>query len=224
MSYPTSELDRVLEPEVMDTVEEADGYAAMDHSGSGAAFVDRLIELGAQGYALDIGTGPGTIPVLACDRIANLRIVAVDLSPKMLAHAERLRDASPHKDRIDFQIADAKGLPFEDASFDVVFSNTILHHIPDPTHLLIEACRLLRPGGTLLIRDLYRPRTKEELEQLVTLHASEDTPYNRELFRASLHAALSVEELAMVAEAAFLEEAKIVVDTDRHVSLQLAAE
>ena len=76
----------------------------------------------------------------------------------------------------------------------------------------------------MLIRDLYRPRTKEELEQLVTLHASEDTPYNRELFRASLHAALSVEELAMVAEAAFLEEAKIVVDTDRHVSLQLAAE
>ncbi len=224
MTYPTSELERILEPEVMDTTEEADGYAAMDHTGSGGAFVDRLIELGAEGYALDIGTGPGTIPLLACERIANLRIMAVDLSPKMLAHAERLRQGSPHKDRIKFQLADAKGLPFEDRSFDVVFSNTILHHIPDPTHMLIEAARLLRPGGTLLIRDLYRPRTKDELDELVALHAAQDTPYNRELFRASLHAALSVEELAMVAESAFLEDADIVIDTDGHVSLQRAAE
>ena len=173
MTYPTSELERILEPEVMDTTEEADGYAAMDHTGSGGAFVDRLIELGAEGYALDIGTGPGTIPLLACERIANLRIMAVDLSPKMLAHAERLRQGSPHKDRIKFQLADAKGLPFEDRSFDVVFSNTILHHIPDPTHMLIEAARLLRPGGTLLIRDLYRPRTKDELDELVHFRAGE---------------------------------------------------
>jgi ubiquinone/menaquinone biosynthesis C-methylase UbiE len=224
MSYPSSELERVLEPEVMDTTEDADGYNAMDHSASSEAFVSRLIELGAEGYALDIGTGPGTIPVLACERIPGLRVMAVDMSPKMLAHAKRLADSSGNANRIEFQIADAKGLPFEDESFDVVFSNTILHHIPDPTHMLIEVGRMLRPGGTLLIRDLYRPNTKDELEALVAKHAADDTPYNRELFRASLYAALSVEELAMLAEAAFLEEAEIVIDTDRHVSLQLQRE
>ncbi len=224
MTYPTSELDRILEPEIMDTDEEANGYAAMDHSTTGAAFVQRLIDLGATGHALDIGTGPGTIPILAAESIPGLRITAVDLSPKMLVHANALLERSPAKDRIEFELADAKGLPYEDESFDVVFSNTILHHIPDPTHMLMEACRLLRPGGTLLIRDLYRPNTQADLDALVVAHASEDTPYNRELFRASLHAALSVEELAMVAESAFLEEAEIVIDSDRHVSLQIQAE
>ncbi|MFT5080999.1 MAG: ubiquinone/menaquinone biosynthesis C-methylase UbiE [Bacteroidia bacterium] len=224
MTYPASELDRVLEPEIMDTDEEANGYAAMDHSATGAAFVQRLIELGATGHALDIGTGPGTISILAAESIPTLHITAVDLSPKMLAHANALREKSHAKDRVSFEIADAKFLPYESESFDVVFSNTILHHIPDPTHMLIEACRLLRPGGTLLIRDLYRPNTQADLDALVAKHGAEDTEYNRELFRASLHAALSVEELAMVAESAFLEEAEIVIDTDRHVSLQMQAE
>lgn len=219
-----SELERILEPEVMDTDEEADGYQAMDHSGPNQAFVDRLIELGAKGQVLDIGCGPGAIPILIAERIPQAHVTGVDLSPKMLAHAERAKAASPAADRITFKLADAKGLPFEDRSFDVVCSNTILHHIADPTFLLIEASRLLRPGGVLLIRDLYRPANQAELDRLVATHAADDTPYNRELFRASLHAALTIDELADIAPDADLADAEVVVDTDRHMSLQLRAE
>jgi ubiquinone/menaquinone biosynthesis C-methylase UbiE len=215
---------RTLEPEVMDTPEEADGYDAMDHSVPNAAFVERLWELGARGgRMLDIGTGPGHIPLLVAARFPEARIVGVDLALHMLAHAERHRAVSPHGARVAFLQGNARGLDFADASFDAVFSNTILHHIPDPVPFLREARRVLRPGGALLIRDLYRPPTPERALELVALHAAGETPSNRELLRASLHAALTVEELRAAAAEAGLGDAELVVDTDRHVSLQRRA-
>lgn len=217
-------MKRTLEPEVMDTVEEADEYAAMDHTDANNAFVGRLVELGARGQMLDIGTGPGDIPLLVCDHIEDAHIVAIDLAETMLTHAQEKLAASEHGDRVRFQLADAKGLGFPDESFDTVFSNTILHHIPKPEDLLREARRVLKPGGALLIRDLMRPETAERADELVDLHAADASPNQRELFRASLHAALTREELTALASECGLESAEIVVDSDRHLSLQLRRE
>lgn len=214
-------MHRVLEPEVMDTAEEADAYEAMDHSEVNQAFVDRLMWLGARGRMLDIGTGPGHIPLMVCERVRDCTIVGVDLANHMLELAERCRAASPHGTRFTLRRADAKALDLDDASFDAVFSNTILHHIPDPRALLREARRVLRPGGALLIRDLYRPASETELEQLVARYAAGTTPTGRELFRASLHAALTPDELRAMADESGLADASLVIDTDRHMSLQL---
>jgi len=213
-------IERILEPEVMDTVEDASEYDAMDHREANLAFVERLEALGARGSMLDIGTGPGHIPLLVCERIQEARVLGIDLAERMLELARRHRAASPHAERLEFRRADAKGLDFADDSFDTVFSNTILHHIPDPLPFLREAARVLRPTGCLLIRDLFRPRTEEELERLVALHAAEATPYQRRLFADSLHAALTPDELRELARAAGLASAEVTVDSDRHMSLQ----
>lgn len=215
-------MQRVLEPEVMDTVEEAVEYDRMDHSEPNAAFVKRLTELGARGRMLDIGTGPGHIPLLVCANDPEAKVVGIDLSQNMLRLAEEKRAASPHGARIEFRSADAKGLDFPDDSFDTVFSNTILHHIPDPRALLAEAARVLRPAGVLLIRDLMRPETEERVAELVRLHAADASPDQRELFRASLCAALTPEELRDQADEVGLTNAQIVIDSDRHLSLQIA--
>ncbi len=207
----------------MDTEEEAVDYDAMDHTGPNAAFVDRLVELGASGRMLDIGTGPGHIPLLVAERIARATVVGIDLSRHMLALAEGKRAASAHRDRVSFQVADAKGLDFDDDAFDAVFSNTILHHIPEPGPFLAEARRVLRPGGALLIRDLFRPDTPARVDELVALYATDCNEHQRELFRASLCAALTPDELRDVAAAHGLGDADIVVDSDRHVSIQLRA-
>ena len=214
---------RTLEPEVMDTPEESIAYDAMDHSGPNAAFVDRLCELGAHGRMLDIGTGPGHMPLLVCERLAEARVVGVDLARTMLELADRHRLASPYAERIEYRLADAKGLDFPDGAFDTVFSNTILHHIPDPQPFLAEARRVLRPGGVLLIRDLFRPDSAAQALELVERYAGDEADAARELFRASLHAALTPEELRALADAAGLNQAELTVDTDRHMSLQLAA-
>ena len=220
--YPGA-MQRTLEPEVMDTPAEAHGYDAMDHSVPNAAFVERLLSLGARGRMLDIGTGPGHVPLLVVERLRGARVVGVDLARRMLARAERHRAGSAHGERVEFRPGDAKRLDFDDASFDAVFSNTILHHIPDPRPFLGEAARVLRPGGALLIRDLYRPESPERALELVAEHAAAESAANRELFRASLHAALTPEELRAVADEAGLGEARLVIDSDRHMSLQLAA-
>lgn len=215
-------MERVLEPEVMDTVEEADEYDAMDHAAPNEAFVARLVELGAAGAMLDVGCGPGHVAVLAAERCPGATILGVDLARTMLAHAERHRAASPHADRIRFELADAKGLPYPDATFDTVFSNTILHHIPDPRPFLSELRRVLRPGGVLLVRDLFRPASVARADALVAEHAADANANQRALFHASLCAAFTPDELRTLAAECGLADAAVVVDTDRHMSLQLA--
>ena len=64
-------MERVLEPEVMDTAEEAAEYDSMDHTGPNATFLARLLELGASGSFLDIGTGLALIHLCRCRRLLS---------------------------------------------------------------------------------------------------------------------------------------------------------
>ncbi|MFO0725969.1 MAG: methyltransferase domain-containing protein [Myxococcota bacterium] len=213
-------MERVLEPEMMDTAEEATAYDAMDHSAPNLAFVERLRALGASGHMLDIGTGPAHIPLLIASLDPEARVTAIDAADHMLHVAKKNLRSSPVGARVTLAKADAKRLHFPDHSFDAVFSNTILHHIPDPRSFLKEAHRVLKPGGTLLIRDLFRPTSEARRDELVELHAKDASPAQKELFRASLQAALTADELrAMVRELGF-DDLEVVIDSDRHMSLQ----
>lgn len=216
-------MERVLEPEVMDTVEEAECYDAMDHSLPNEAFVARLRELGASGRVLDVGCGPGHVALLLATLEPDVEVVGVDLSLNMLRIAEEHRAVSAHAARVRFERGDAKGLPYADASFDAVCSNTILHHIPDPVPFLRECGRVLKPGGALLVRDLFRPASAQAALALVRQHCGGEDARAQELFRASLHAALTPAEFRAAADRAGLGDCEIVVDTDRHMSLQRAA-
>ena len=216
-------LPRLLEPEVMDTPAEAQGYDAMDHTAPNRAFVDRLHHLRAAGKMLDLGTGPGHIPLLIAAENPSAKIMAVDLSLEMLLIARAKLAATTFAHRIEFQLADVKALPFDDHSFHTVFSNTILHHIPQPLAMLSEAWRVLKPGGVLFIRDLYRPASESRLDELVALHTVGCDAHQRRMFRDSLHAALTPDELRTLAREAGMSGVEIVVDTDRHMSLQRRA-
>ncbi len=217
-----TEVDRVLEPEVMDTAEEAASYDAMDHSEANAAFVDRLADLGACGTMLDIGTGPGEIPLLVRDRLPARALVAVDRAASMLRRAAgRLRDRP--SDRSHLVLADAKRLPFPNGRFHTVFSNTILHHLPDPRPFLEEAYRVVEPGGVLLIRDLFRPESERQLAHLVACHAEGATADQRQMLSDSLRAALTPDEATATVRSLGWSDVDVVVDTDRHMSIQRPA-
>jgi ubiquinone/menaquinone biosynthesis C-methylase UbiE len=219
----SSSLARILEPEAMDTAEEAEGYDRMDHTGPNRAFATRLLELGARGSVLDIGTGPAHLPIMLCELEPQLTITAIDLAHHMLRVAGRNLEASEHGSRIELLHGDAKGLGFADGQFDAVYSNTILHHIPDPRPFLREVARLVKPGGALLVRDLFRPADSATLEHLVATYAADCDDYQRGLFAASLHAAFTPEELRELCDECGLGHAEVVVDTDRHVSIQVRA-
>ncbi len=213
-------MKRILETEYMDTNEESDSYDAMDHGSANGDFVEFFTKAGGGcGQILDIGTGPGDIPLLIAARHTEAQITAIDAAATMLSIAKKKIEAAGMTERIALQQADAKGLAFADSSFDAVISNTILHHIPQPLELLREARRVLKPGGLLVIRDLFRPETKDEAWALVNKHAAAGTKAQQKLLYDSLHAGLTVVEARDTVKAAGLCHASVEMTSDRHYTI-----
>jgi ubiquinone/menaquinone biosynthesis C-methylase UbiE len=217
-------MHRVLEPEYMDTVDEAQSYASMDHSTVNGLFVDRFLALGggACRKVIDLGTGPGDIPFLLARRSSIPTILGVDAAETMLQLARPAAIRAGLDARVTFARADVKALPYPEGAFDGVFSNTILHHIPEPVVFVREAARVLQKGGVLLIRDLYRPSDLAEAKRLVALHAGSAPKDHQQLLLQSLCAALTLDEAVQVAKAAGIGHAKVAMNSDRHYSIEIA--
>ena len=217
-------LPRVLEPEVMDTIEEAVDYDSMDHSTVNRKFVDELLAAAERlGFnetqalrVLDVGTGTALIPIEFCRRPLNTTIIAIDLAVEMLKLAEINVNNAGLADRIQLVRADSKSLDDGDGSYDWVISNSIVHHIPEPRMAMSEMLRVIRPGGLLFVRDLARPASNDAVEHLVQTYAGDENENQQQLFRQSLHAALTVEEVRdLMAEFGWSEEC-VAMTSDRH--------
>ncbi|MCZ6676098.1 MAG: methyltransferase domain-containing protein [Candidatus Poribacteria bacterium] len=216
---------RILEPEVMDTREEAEAYDAMDHTEVNTIFVERVMELGAnEGHFLDLGTGPAQIPILLAERCPRMRVTAIDLSLNMLKLGEVHVATAGLMNRISLEHVDAKNLPYPDQSFDGVISNSIIHHLPDPMLSLRGVSRVIRPGGPILIRDLMRPETPEAAQALVDRYAANDTPYQKKLFYDSFLAALTIPEVEAMVSEVNLPGAVVLQSSDRHWSIERPAQ
>lgn len=223
-------LARVLEPEVMDSDEDAREYDSMDHAAVNAVFVANLIDaltdwslqrpvakgINSPFKILDLGAGTAQIPIELCKCMPNAHVVAVDAAESMLAVARENVAAAGLADRIELVLADAKRLPFQDASFSVVISNSIAHHIAAPLGVLAEAVRVEVSGAIQFHRDLCRPADEAELARLVATYAGDATAYQKRLFSESLRAALSLEEIrALVVQMGFSSES-VRMTSDRH--------
>jgi ubiquinone/menaquinone biosynthesis C-methylase UbiE len=113
-------------------------------------------------------------------------------------------------------MADAKTLPFADGAFDAAISNSILHHLPEPAGPLAEMARVIRPGGVLFVRDLLRPETSQALDHLVEIYAANEVPHARRMFRESLHAAYTLDEVRRALASNGLPAHWVVQTSDRH--------
>src|SRR5581483_7142239 len=147
-------LPRVLEPEVMDSADEARDYDAMDHAQVNRVFVADFLACGpADGAILDVGTGTAQIPIELCRQSMTASVVAVDLAEHMLCLGRTNVHRAGFADRIRLEKVDAKHLPFAEGTFAAVISNSIVHHIPAPAGVLTEMTRVLASGGTIFVRD-----------------------------------------------------------------------
>jgi len=113
------------------------------------------------GRILDVGTGPGYLPVEIAKRAPNLELVGIDLSPAMVAIATKNAEKREVSDRVRVQRANAADLPFEDGYFDLVVSTLSLHHWLRPSECLKEINRVLKENGEAWIYDARRDTTKE---------------------------------------------------------------
>lgn len=210
-------LERILEPEVMDTPEEARDYDAMDHADVNRLFVDDFLQAGRCGpNLLDLGTGTAQIPIELCQRQDGWRVMAVDAATQMLELARQNVRAARLEERIQFHQVDAKQMPFADGTFDGVISNSIIHHIPRPADCLVDAVRVTCVGGLLFFRDLLRPASQQQLNELVTAYTGDENEHSQKMFAESLHAALSLDEIRdLVGQLGFPPES-VQQTSDRH--------
>jgi len=211
-------LPRTLEPEVMDTAEEARDYDAMDHAAVNRVFVDDFVAFAGtvESPILDVGTGTAQIPIELCCRVAGCQVTAIDLADHMLAVGrENVRRASL-EDRLRLERWDAKEMPCGDGTFAAVISNSIVHHIPEPAAVLAEMVRVAAPGGVLLVRDLLRPDDEATLRHLVDTYAAGANAHQRQMFADSLHAALTLAEVRGLVGALGFDPGTVRQTTDRH--------
>jgi len=105
------------------------------------------------GMILDIGTGPGYLPIEIAKESSSIQVIGIDLSRKLIQMARSNALKAGLADRLDFRSGNAGRLTFGDSSFDMVISTGMLHSLKDPVKVLQEIYRVLKPGREAWVFD-----------------------------------------------------------------------
>jgi SAM-dependent methyltransferase len=98
----------------------------------------------------------------------------------------------------------------------MVISNSIVHHLPDPLPFFLEIKRVLKPNGAIFIRDLFRPTDEATMNALVDSIGDDYDEHQKMLFRDSLHAAFTLNEVKELVQNAGLEGVKVYQSSELH--------
>ncbi|MGD8881225.1 MAG: class I SAM-dependent methyltransferase [Desulfobacterales bacterium] len=109
-----------------------------------------------EGTILDLGTGPGYLPVEIAKRSSTINVIGVDLSRKLIEMARSNAAKAGLADRLTFRAGNAGRLEFADSSFDMVISTGMLHSLKEPVRVLQEIHRVLKAGREAWIFDPAR--------------------------------------------------------------------
>ena len=214
-------MQRTPEPEVMDGEEEVRAYREGDFRRVNRLCARRALRAAGKprGRAIDLGTGPAEIPIHLCELAPGWSVTAVDASPEMLRAARENVRRSGLSRRIRLLRGDAKGVKGLRTGFDLVLSNSLLHHLEDPLPFWREVARLAAGGGAVCIQDLFRPASRAGALRLVKMHTVGASPLLRELFHRSLLAAFTPAEVRAQLAAAGIDGLTVRKVSDRHMAV-----
>lgn len=176
---------------------QAIAYAKADFSSSNQMFVDGLIEAyGARlGTVLDLGCGPGDIPIRLARAKSSVYVIAVDASEVMVSLAHEAAETTNLLQRVRVVHGRIPGLRLRAGGFDAIVSKDLLHHLPDPMALWDEVKRLGCPDAVVYVMDLFRPESQEAARRIVeTVSADEHEILKRDFYN-SLLAAFTPDEV-----------------------------
>jgi len=232
------DLPRVPEPEVMDDSSEVEAYSSAAAEAYlnkiDDTFVEHAVRLigSASGRAIDIGCGPGQIVMKLAARLPQWKFIGVDRSLTMIRRAKEV--AEPHtapeasrmqanaRTNVFFLAGDAGALPVEDGSVDLVLCNSVLHHIGDPRRLFSEIRRVAKPGAAILLRDLRRP-SRVLFPLHVRWHGRHYDGLMYKLYRDSVNAAYTAEEVSAMLRTAAIPGARLFTRGSTHLGIERRA-
>lgn len=218
-------MKRKPEPEVMSGEDEVTAYAsaasqkhldAIDNT-----LVHQVLSLGSpegmlSGRLIDIGCGPGNITLKLAQHCPHLLLVGADRSANMVQSARRAAKELGLDERVFFIQCNAGQIPFPDGLFDFVLSNSVLHHLTDPSKALEEMLRVAGPDGAILLRDLRRPSRLAYLWH-IKWHGRHYSGTMKKLFEDSVRAAYTPDELFDILNRSGMSKAHIFLHERTHM-------
>lgn len=192
-------MKRLLEAELMEEESQVKAYADADFEMPHNEFIQRLKLFidnpEFSGTALDLGCGPGDISYRFAKAFPLSKVHAVDGSKPMLNHAKSVLTPDLAK-RVNFILGLLPDVILPQSSYEIIFSNSLLHHLPDPQTLWQTVIKYSRPGTRIIIMDLMRPAGTEDAQTMVNNYAANEPEILQRDFFNSLLAAFSIEEIA----------------------------
>jgi ubiquinone/menaquinone biosynthesis C-methylase UbiE len=114
---------------------------------------EEIVSSFQSGEILDLGTGPGYLPIEIVRRAPDITIIGVDLSRKLIQMAQANAAKSGLSHQLRFEVGNSAGLRFDDGVFDMVISTGMLHSLKNPVAVLKEIYRVLKKGSEAWIYD-----------------------------------------------------------------------
>jgi len=213
-------MQRILEPELMDDPAQALAYAQADFSEPHRMFVEAFKErfrgMAGDETVLDLGCGSADITIRFAIAYPKCVIDAVDGAQCMLEHGLRALERAGLSERIRLLYGYIPALILPRDNYDIIISNSLLHHLKDPVSLWRTIRKFGRLGTCVLVMDLRRPPDPAAAWDLVNIHAVGEPAILKRDFYNSLCAAYEPDEVRKQLEYAGLGYFGIEVISDRH--------
>jgi len=125
------------------------------------ALAEALIKALNYRHVADLGAGEGTLSQLLAQNAE--KVIAVDLSPKMVEYAQKIANSNGIKN-LEFRIGDIENPPIEKGTIDLAILSQALHHAENPQRAVDASYEILKPGGRIIILDLLQHNFSEARE------------------------------------------------------------
>ncbi|MGZ8164213.1 MAG: class I SAM-dependent methyltransferase [Methylobacter sp.] len=191
-------MERLPEPELMEDQAQVKAYAKADFEIPHSQFIQRLKlfinKPEFSGTALDLGCGPGDISCRFAKAFPLSKVHAVDGSEAMIEYA-KLITPKELKPRMNFILGMLPEVILPQTSYEIIFCNSLLHHLHDPQALWQVIKKYSRPGTRIVVMDLLRPDCIESAQKLVKKYAIDEPEILKRDFYYSLLAAFTMTEI-----------------------------
>ncbi|MCX8043373.1 MAG: class I SAM-dependent methyltransferase [Desulfobacterota bacterium] len=217
-------MQRIPEEELMTESAQARAYAAADFDEPHSAFIKLFQEVFGDrlpgSTVIDLGCGPGDITFRFARAYPQCIVHGVDGSDAMLAEARRLLARTPDlAGRVLFIKGMLPDIVPPLPQYDVVISNSLLHHLSDPQVLWKTITCCASPGAAVFVVDLKRPESPAEAQRLTERYCSKEPEILQRDFYNSLCAAFEPSEIRDQLQTAGLNSFIVREISDRHVMI-----